>query len=158
MINDNLASLQFKEMFRLWSQLGVNQSYIASSHAFFNHTRDKKLKIMILEFIQCLKEENKQLTLLLKENGVLAPTTTMAYSKMKMMDIRGKSIINDSEISAILSMNIASSLLAVSQALELSVKKKHLAKYGELHMRYAILGSKLIELSKIKGWLLAPAQ
>ncbi|EAZ84966.1 DUF3231 family protein [Lysinibacillus sp. FSL M8-0216] len=158
MINDKLASLQFKEMFRLWSQLGVNQSYIASSHAFFNHTRDKKLKIMILEFIQCLKEENKQLTLLLKENGVLAPTTTMSYSKMKMTDIRGKSIINDSEISAILSMNIASSLLAVSQALELSVKKKHLAKYGELHMRYAILGSKLIELSKIKGWLLAPAQ
>ncbi|HBJ00142.1 MAG TPA: hypothetical protein DDY89_03230 [Lysinibacillus sp.] len=158
MINDNLASLQFKEMFRLWSQLGVNQSYIASSHAFFNHTRDKKLKIMILEFIQCLKEENKQLTLLLKENGVLAPMTTMVYSKMKMTDIRGKSIINDSEISAILSMNIASSLLAVSQALELSVKKKHLAKYGQLHMRYAILGSKLIELSKIKGWLLAPAQ
>ena len=158
MINDKLASLQFKEMFRLWSQLGVNQSYIASSHAFFNHTRDKKLKIMILEFIQCLKEENKQLTLLLKENGVLAPTTTMSYSKMKMTDIRGKSIINDSEISAILSMNIASSLLAVSQALELSVKKKHLAKYGQLHMRYAILGSKLIELSKIKGWLLAPAQ
>ncbi|HAU35386.1 MAG TPA: hypothetical protein DCW76_14075 [Lysinibacillus sp.] len=158
MINDKLASLQFKEMFRLWSQLGVNQSYIASSHAFFNHTRDKKLKIMILEFIQCLKEENKQLTLLLKENGVLAPTTTMSYSKMKMTDIRGKSIINDSEISAILSMNSASSLLAVSQALELSVKKKHLAKYGELHMRYAILGSKLIELSKIKGWLLAPAQ
>lgn len=158
MINDKLASLQFKEMFRLWSQLGVNQSYIASSHAFFNHTRDKKLKIMILEFIQCLKEENKLLTLLLKENGVLAPTATMAYSKMKMTDIRGKSIINDSEISAILSMNIASSLLAVSQALELSVKKKHLAKYGELHMRYAILGSKLIELSKIKGWLLAPAQ
>ena len=158
MINDKLASLQFKEMFRLWSQLGVNQSYIASSHAFFNHTRDKKLKIMILEFIQCLKEENKQLTLLLKENGVLAPTTTIVYSKMKMTDIRGKSIINDSEISAILSMNIASSLLAVSQALELSVKKKHLAKYGQLHMRYAILGSKLIELSKIKGWLLAPAQ
>jgi len=111
-----------------------------------------------LEFIQCLKEENKQLTLLLKDNGVLAPTTTMAYNKLKMTDIRGKSIINDSEISAILSMNIASSLIAVSQALEMSVKKKHLTKYGELHMRYAILGSKLIELSKIKGWLLAPAQ
>ncbi|XRD23683.1 DUF3231 family protein [Lysinibacillus fusiformis] len=81
MINDKLASLQFKEMFRLWSQLGVNQSYIASSHAFFNHTRDKKLKIMILEFIQCLKEENKQLTLLLKENGVLAPTATILTVK-----------------------------------------------------------------------------
>ncbi|MEE3806315.1 DUF3231 family protein [Lysinibacillus fusiformis] len=156
MIKDNLASLQFKEIFKLWSQLGVNQSYSASSHAFFKHTRDKHLKIMILEFIQCLKEENKQLTLLLKENGMLAPTTAIEYSKMKLTDLRGKSAINDGEISAILSMNIASSLIAVSQALDLSVKKLHLTKYGELHMRYALLGAKLIDLSKRKGWIVAP--
>ena len=156
MIKNNLASLQFKEIFKLWSQLGVNQSYIASSHAFFKHTRDKHLKIMILEFIQCLKEENKQLTLLLKENGMLAPTTSIEYSKMKITDLRGKSAINDGEISAILSMNIASSLIAVSQALDLSVKKLHLTKYGELHMRYALLGAKLIDLSKRKGWIVAP--
>ncbi|WP_155592317.1 DUF3231 family protein [Lysinibacillus cavernae] len=158
MLNDNLSSLRFKEVFKLWSQLGVNQGYIASSHAFFKHTRDKKLKIMILEFIQCLKEENRQLTLLLQENGVLAPTTSIEYSKIKITDIRGKSSINDSEISAILSMNIASSLIAISQALEMAVKKTHLTKYGELHMRYAILGAKLIDLSQNKGWLLAPAR
>lgn len=155
MINENLASLRFKEVFKLWSQLGINQGYIASSHAFFKHTRDKNLKILTLEFIQCLKEENKQLTLLLKENGVLAPTASIEYSKMKITDIRGKSFINDGEISAILSMNIASSLIAVSQALELAVKKTHLTKYSELHMRYALLGARLIDLSKSKGWLLA---
>ncbi len=153
MIKDNLAALRFKEIFKLWSQLGVNQGYIASSHAFFKHTRDKQLKIMILEFIQCLKEENKHLTLLLKENGVLAPTTSIEYNTMKITDLRGKSMINDGEISAILSMNIASSLIAVSQALDLSVKKLHLTKYGELHMRYALLGSKLIDYSQRKGWL-----
>lgn len=156
MIKDSLASLQFKEIFKLWSQLGVNQGYIASSHAFFKHTRDKQLKMMILEFIQCLKEENKHLTLLLKENGVLAPTTSIEYNTLKITDLRGKSVINDGEISAILSMNIASSLIAVSQALNLSVKKPHLTKYGELHMRYALLGAKLIDHSQRKGWIVAP--
>ena len=86
---------------------------------------------------------------------MLAPTASIEYSKMKITDIRGKSFINDGEISAILSMNIASSLIAVSQALELAVKKTHLTKYSELHMRYALLGARLIDLSKSKGWLLA---
>ncbi|MGA3598916.1 DUF3231 family protein [Lysinibacillus agricola] len=157
LINGNLESLRFKEIFKIWTQLGVNNGYIASNHAFFKHAVDKNLKAIIVEFIQCLKEENKQLTALLKDNGVLAPPTAIEYGKLKMGDIRGKTAINDTEISAILSMNIASSVITVSQALEISVKKKHTTKYGELHMRYAILGAKLIQLSKDKGWLLAPA-
>lgn len=157
LINGNLESLRFKEIFKIWTQLGVNNGYIASNHAFFKHAVDKNLKAIIVEFIQCLKEENKQLTALLKDSGVLAPPTAIEYGKLKMGDIRGKTAINDTEISAILSMNIASSVITVSQALEISVQKKHTTKYGELHMRYAILGAKLIELSKDKGWLLAPA-
>ncbi|WP_341302706.1 DUF3231 family protein [Lysinibacillus sp. FSL H8-0500] len=156
MLKENLASLPFQEIFKLWSQLSVNHGYIASSHAFFQHTRDKNLKMVILEFIQCLKEDNKQLTLLLQDSGVLAPTTSLTSSKIKLTDIRGKTIIHDSDISAILSMNIAASVIAVSQALEMATKKKHLTKYCELHMRYALLGAKLIELSQKKGWLLAP--
>ncbi|MGE7676101.1 DUF3231 family protein [Lysinibacillus sp. NPDC094403] len=157
LINGNLATLRFKEIFKLWTQIGVNNGYIASNHAFFKHAVDKKLKAIIVDFVQCLKEENRQLTVLLKENGVLAPSTSIDYSKLRMGNIRGKAAINDTEISTILSMNIASSVISVSQALEMSVKKKHTAKYGELHMRYAILGAKLIRLSNDKGWLLAPA-
>ena len=156
LINGNLTSLRYKEIFNIWTQIGVNNGYIASSHAFFRHAVNKNLKAIIVDFVQCLKEENKHLTAVLKENGVLAPTTSIDYSKLKMGNIRGKKAINDTEISTILSMNIASSVISVSQALEMSVKKKHTAKYGELHMRYAILGEKLIRLSNDKGWLLAP--
>ncbi|MEY9978458.1 DUF3231 family protein [Lysinibacillus sp. RC79] len=155
LVNENLATLRFKEIFKLWTQIGVNNGYIASNHAFFKHAVDKKLKAIIVDFVKCLKEENKHLTTLLKENGVLAPSTSIDYSKLRMGNIRGKAAINDTDISTILSMHIASSLISVSQALEISVKKKHTAKYGELHMRYAILGAKLIRLSNDKGWLLA---
>ncbi|MDM5248760.1 DUF3231 family protein [Lysinibacillus sp. G4S2] len=157
LVNGQLESLRFKEIFKIWTQLSVNNGYIASNHAFFKHTVDKNLKAIIVEFIQCLKEENKQLTALLKDNGVLAPSTAIDYGKLKMGDIRGKTAINDTEISAIVAMNIASSVITVSQALEISIKKKDTTKYGELHMRYAILGAKLVQLSKDKGWLLAPA-
>lgn len=157
LVNENLATLRFKEIFKLWTQIGVNNGYIASNHAFFKHAVDKKLKAIIVDFVQCLKEENRQLTVVLKENGVLAPSTSIDYSKLRMGNIRGKAAINDTEISTILSMNIASSLISVSQAFDISVKKKHTAKYGELHMRYAILGAKLVRLSNDKGWLLAPA-
>ncbi|MFJ6211604.1 DUF3231 family protein [Lysinibacillus sp. NPDC092081] len=157
LVNGNLASLRYRGIFKIWTQIGVNNGYIASNHAFFKHAVDKKLKAIIVDFVQCLKEENKHLTALLKENGVLAPTTSIDYRQLKMGNIRGKKAINDTEISAILSMNIASSLISVSQAFEKSVKQKHTAKYGELHMRYALLGAKLIQLSNDKGWLLAPA-
>lgn len=154
--NGNLTSLRYKQIFNIWTQIGVNNGYIASNHAFFKHTVDKKLKAIIVDFVQCLKEENKHLTAVLKENGLVAPTTTIDYGKLKMKSIRGKKAINDTEISTLLSMNIASSVISVSQALEMSVKKKNTAKYGELHMKYAILGAKLIRLSNDKGWLLAP--
>lgn len=157
LVNNNLESLRFKEIFQIWTQLGVNNSYIASSHAFFKHAADKNLKVIIVEFIQCLKEENKQLQALLKDNGVLAPSASIEYKKLKMGDIRGKTAINDTEISAILSMNIAASVISVSQSFEKAVKKKHVSKCRDLHMKYAILGAKLIQLSKDKGWLLAPA-
>ncbi len=154
--NGNLTSLREKEIFKIWTQISVNNGYIASNHPFFKHAVNKNLKAIIVDFVQCLKDENKHLTALLKENGVLVPTTSINYRKLEMKNIRGKRAITDTEISTLLSMNIASSLISVSQALETSVKKKHTAKYGELHMRYAILGAKLIRLSNDKGWLLVP--
>ncbi|MFJ7731745.1 DUF3231 family protein [Lysinibacillus sp. NPDC097231] len=158
LVNDNLELLRNKEIFKIWEQLSVNNGYIASNHTFFKHAIDKELKAIIADFNRCLINNNTQLKILLKENGVLASSASIEYGKLKIKRIRGKTTINDTEISTILSMNIASSLISVSKALELSVKKKHTAKYAELHMRYALLGSKLIQLSNNKGWLLPPAR
>ena len=151
-----IDSLRFKEVFSIWKQLGVNNGYIATNHFFFKEAKNRDLKGMILEFIQCLKEENKQLEALLKENGVLAPPLSIDHGNLQIAKIRGKSTVNDAEISAIVSMNIASSLISVSQAMELSLDKRLLTKNSVFHMKYALLGAKLIELSNKKGWLLSP--
>ncbi|MEK5332565.1 MULTISPECIES: DUF3231 family protein [unclassified Lysinibacillus] len=153
----NIDSLRFKEVFTIWKQLGVNNGYIATNHFFFNYAVNRDLKVIILEFIQCLKEENKQLEKLLKENGVLAPPLSIDQGNLQIAKMRGKAAINDSEISAILSMNIASSLISVSQAMDMSFESSLTTKYSVFHMKYAILGAKLIELSNKKGWLLSPS-
>jgi len=157
MANQNIESLPFKEVFAIWKQLGVNNGYIASNHFFFKYAVDRNLKEIILEFIQCLKEENKQLEELLKDNGVLAPPLSIHNEHLQIAKIRKKVVINDGEISAILSMNIASALISISQAMDMSFERNLTTKYREFHMRYAILGAKLSEISNKKGWYLSPA-
>ncbi|MFJ7839317.1 DUF3231 family protein [Lysinibacillus sphaericus] len=153
----NLDALRFKEVFAIWKQLGVNNGYIATNHLFFKHAVNRELKVIILEFIQYLKEENKQLEKLLKENGVLAPPLSIDQGSLQIAKIRGKTAVNDCEISAILSMNIASSLISVSQAMDMSIERMLSTKYQVFHMKYANLGAKLIALSHKKSWLLAPS-
>lgn len=153
----NIDALRFKEVFVIWKQLGVNNGYIATNHLFFKHAVNRELKVIILEFIQYLKEENKQLEKLLKENGVLAPPLSIDQGNLQIAKIRGKTAVNDCEISAILSMNIASSLISVSQAMDMSIEHTLSTKYQVFHMKYANLGAKLIALSHKKRWLLAPS-
>lgn len=157
MANQNIESLPFKEVFAIWKQLGVNNGYIASNHFFFKYAVNRNLKEIILEFIQCLKEENKQLEELLKDNGVLAPPLSIHNEHLQIAKIRNKVVINDGEISAILSMNIASALISISQAMDMSFEHNLTTKYRVIHMRYAILGAKLSEISNKKGWYLSPA-
>ncbi len=64
--------------------------------------------------------------------------------------------VNDTDISAVLSMNIASALIASTQAMEASTQTNLTKLFGQFHMKNAILGAKLIQLSKDKGWLPVP--
>lgn len=53
-------------------------------------------------------------------------------------------------------MNIASALIASTQAMEASTQTNLTKLFGQFHMKNAILGAKLIQLSKDKGWLPVP--
>ncbi|GLC89165.1 DUF3231 family protein [Lysinibacillus piscis] len=136
--------LRFQEIFKVWTQLSTNHGYIATNHTFFHQVTNKQLQYILLEFIHCLKDENRRLQWLLQDNGIVAPQATQPPI-IKKTD-RQKLTMPDAEISAILSMNIAACLLTVSQI----DNQQHAALF---HMRYASLGAKLIELSQQNGWL-----
>lgn len=51
-------------------------------------------------------------------------------------------------------MNIASALISSTQAMERSIKGNLTTMFGQFHMKNAVLGAKLLQLSKDKDWLL----
>ncbi|QDQ02772.1 DUF3231 family protein [Lysinibacillus fusiformis] len=152
--NIESQSLRFNELFSIWTHLGLNNGYIAANHSFFKHALDKDLRAIIVEFIEVLKDENKQLEELLKENNSAIPPMPRENLSMQLGDIRGVKKITDTEISAVLSMNIASALISSTQAMERSIKGNLTTMFGQFHMKNAVLGAKLLQLSKDKDWLL----
>ncbi|MET4559566.1 DUF3231 family protein [Lysinibacillus parviboronicapiens] len=156
--NGNLTSLslRFNELFTIWTHLTLNNGYITANHSFYKHALDKDLRAIIVEFIEVLKDGNKQLEQLLTENHIAIPPMPRENLTMQLRDIRGVKKVNDTDISAVLSMNIASALIASTQAMEASTQTNLTKLFGQFHMKNAILGAKLIQLSKDKGWLPVP--
>lgn len=154
-LNRNLKNVPLRndEIYTIWTHLGLNIGYIAVNHSLLKHTRDNYLKAIIIEFIQYLKDEKDLLENLLKDHGI-------ALAKQPNAELEGiqvGSCINDFEISAIISMNIATGLVVSSQAIELSVRRDFAMIYEQFHMKKAILGAKLQQLSKEKGWRPLPS-
>lgn len=145
--------LRFNEIFTIWTHLGLNNSYIAANHLFFQHASDKDLKAIIIEFILCLKNENKQLEGILTDNAIALPPVPAEHPNARIGDIRAGLSVTDTEISAVLSMNIATGLVTSSQAMETSIDGNLAMMYTQFHMKNAILGAKLLQLSHTKGWL-----
>ena len=139
-------SKQNVELFLLWEHIGSNNGFIASNQFFYNNVKDVALKIIIHDFTTCLKDENQHLERLLKKKG----------SRIVMPQYKGISSgrnETDLEISAALSMNIATSLVKTSKALGQANNEYTLLMYGHFHMKKAILGAKLLQLSKEKYWI-----
>lgn len=53
----------------------------------------------------------------------------------------------------LISVNIATGLVTSSQAMETSIDGNLAMMYTQFHMKNAILGAKLLQLSHTKGWL-----
>ncbi|MEG0449617.1 MAG: DUF3231 family protein [Lysinibacillus sp.] len=150
-------TLNHSEIFTMWTQLSLNYGFIAANQSFFKHTRDKDLTKMINEAIQCLMDENKKLEQILIMHKMSLPSATAPLPDVQISSITTVAKVNDSEISASLSMNIATGLVSTSQAMDISTKDYIFKMYGVHHMKKAILGAKLLHLSQRKGWLPAPA-
>ncbi|MGN4127978.1 DUF3231 family protein [Lysinibacillus sphaericus] len=150
-------SLRFNELFTIWTHISLNNGYIAANHSFYKYALDKDLRAIIVEFIEVLKDDNKQLEHLLTENNITIPPMPCENLTMQLRDIRGGKKVNDTDISAVISMNIASALIASTQAMETSTQVNLTRLFGQIHMKNAILGAKLIQLSKDKGWLPVPS-
>ena len=75
---------------------------------------------------------------------------------MRLEDIPSGARFNDPEISAALSADIASGLVACSQAMGISLREDIALMYGQFNLAKEQLGAKLLRMNKEKGWLVPP--
>lgn len=154
--SSNEEPLHYGEVFGIWSNLATNYGMIAGYQTFYNHAGDKDLKKILEDFIQCAKEENKQLEEILKTNGIALPPAPPERAEARLEDIPPGAKFNDPEISAALSLDTAAGLVACSQAMGMTIREDIGLMYGQFHNAKAQLGAKLLRLNKSKGWLIPP--
>lgn len=154
--NSKEEPLHYGEVFTIWTNLGTNYGMIAGYQTFYNHAGDQDLKKIIEDFIQCAREEVRQLERILKTNGVALPPAPPERPEARLENIPPGARFNDPEISAALSMDAAAGLVACSQAMGISTREDIGMMYAQFHAAKAQLGAKLLRLNKNKGWLILP--
>lgn len=148
--------LHYGEVFSIWTNVATNNGLIAAYQTFINHTGDEDLAKIIDESIECMKEENKQLEVILKINGVGLPPAPPERPEARLEDIPVGARFNDPEISAALSMNSSAGLVACSQAMAMCIREDIALMFGQFQLKKVQIGAKLLRLNKNKGWLVPP--
>ncbi|MYL49910.1 DUF3231 family protein [Halobacillus litoralis] len=154
--NQQQEPLHYGEVFSLWSYLSVAKGDSASYQTMYNHAGDKELKRLLEELVQGIKQESQEIEEILKINGVVLPPSPPERSVADLEDIPVGARMNDPEISAAISLNIAQGLVACSQAIGQCTREDIAMLFGKFHMNKAQAGAKALRLNKEKGWLVHP--
>lgn len=148
--------MHYGEVFGTWTYLSVNKGLLAGYQTAINHTGDGDLKKLLEEAIQGMKAENQQIEELLKANGVGLPPSPPERPAANLEDIPIGARMNDPEISATLSMDVAKGLVACSTIMGQSIREDIATMFGQFHLNKAQFGAKVLRLNKEKGWLVPP--
>ncbi|WP_066300566.1 DUF3231 family protein [Bacillus sp. FJAT-29937] len=148
--------LHYGEVFDIWSSLLVANGKVAGYQTMINHTGDDDLKKLLHEALEITKQDKKQIEEILKENGVGLPPAPPERPEACLEDIPPGARMQDPEIAAALSADLASGLVLCSQVIGKSIREDVAMMFGQFHMQKAALGAKVLRLNKEKGWLVPP--
>lgn len=122
--------LHYGEIMTIWTNVNANNGSIAAYQTLLNHTGDQDLARLIVEAINGMEEENKQLKEILKINGVGLPPAPPERPNARLEDIPVGAKFNDPEIAAKMSADVAAGLVACSTAMGMSIREDIAFMYG----------------------------
>jgi hypothetical protein len=154
--NPKDVTMNYGEVFGMWTHLFTNNGLIAGYQSFINHTGDQDLKKLIKEAIQGLKNENQQMQEILKANEIGLPPAPPDRPNANFENIPVGARFTDPEISASVSKDVATGLVACSQVMGQCIREDIAIMYGQFHLAKAQFGLRMLKLNKEKGWLIPP--
>ncbi|RSL34997.1 DUF3231 family protein [Salibacterium salarium] len=154
--NPQEEPMHYGEVFGAWTYLTSLKGIISGYQTMMNHTGDADLFKFIENMVDEAKREEMEMEQLLKENGVGLPPSPpeRAYSDHENIPVGAR--FNDPEISAMITKDIATGLVACSQVMGQSTREDIAMMFGRYHSNKAQAGAKLLQLNKDKGWLVSP--
>ncbi|RST76275.1 DUF3231 family protein [Siminovitchia acidinfaciens] len=156
--NDNSKDepMHYGEVFNIWSYLSTAKILDAGYQTHLNHAGDEDLQKLLKVAIEGGKQQINQIEELLKENGVGLPPTPPERAKACSEDIPIGARFPDPEIASYLWMNVAAGLMACSTIMGQSIREDITLLFGSFHAQITMLGAKVLNLNKEKGWLVLP--
>lgn len=155
--NPQEEPLHYGEVFAVWTYLTTVKGKIAGYQTLINHVGDHDLKMFIEDIIRNeMRPQEKEVEALLKDNGVALPPSPPERPTASLESIPVGARFNDPEIAMMLSQDIATGLVACSQAMGQAIREDVGAMFGQFHLAKAASGLKLLQITKEKGWLVPP--
>lgn len=149
--------MHYGEVFGAWNYLMVAQSTFIQNQVMLNHTGDKDLIKFLEDYNNdVLKPQIKELSDLLKINGVELPPSAPERPKANFEDIPAGARLLDSEIANTRAQLLATGLLGCSQIMGNSTREDIGLMFEEFHKEKAKLAGRILKLLKEKGWLMPP--
>jgi hypothetical protein len=148
--------LHYGEVFSVWTHLSTVKAAKAAYQTLANHCGDEELRKFINDLIEQGRQEDDEITNMLKASGVTLPPSPPERADADLEEIPPGARFNDPEIAASVQKDLAAGLVACSQAMGQSTREDVALMFGQFHMTKAQNGAKLLKMVKQKGWLIPP--
>lgn len=148
--------MHYGEVAGVWGYLLTSKSLYAGYQVFLNHTGDADLRSFIQDVLRSKKQEIEQIENLLKANGVALPPSPPDRPSASVDQIPAGARINDSEVAAAISRDIAIGLVSCSSIIGQCIREDIAAMFAQAHTAKVQFGGRLLRLNKEKGWLIPP--
>ncbi|MFZ3578474.1 DUF3231 family protein [Virgibacillus sp. DJP39] len=145
------------EVFNLWSYLYDTKSTLVTLQILTNHTGDKDLKAFLEDVTEnSFTQEEQQVEAILKEAGIRLPPAPPDRPNVELQDIPAGARFNDAEIVKLIQKELIAGRILCSYIMGISIREDIGTMFEEFHTQRAEYESKLLKLTKEKGWIASP--
>nr|WP_318540313.1 DUF3231 family protein [Terribacillus saccharophilus] len=148
--------LHYGEVYGLWTFVLTGNKMIANHQMLLNHVGDDDLKKLIGEAIDGAQAEVKQVSEILKANGIALPPAAPEPPKVDLESIPVGARFIDPDVATTASAAVVAGLVSRSTMMSQSIREDVGMMFGQFHTNKAMLGAKFLKLLKEKGWLIPP--